>query len=351
MAKILVTGACGYIGSHTLVDLIGNGYDVVSVDNNSRSSASILKGVEKITGKAIKNYKVDLCNFDDTFAIFQENDDIEGIIHFAAYKAVGESVEKPLLYFENNLTSLVNLLKCVQEFETPWFVFSSSCTVYGNPDEPMVTEETPIKPAASPYGYTKQMGEQILGEFQKASGTQIILLRYFNPVGSHPSILIGELPIGKPQNLVPAITQTAVGKLPKMTVFGDDYPTRDGSCVRDFIHVCDIAHAHTLSIKYLEEGKGVGGCEVFNLGSGNGVTVLESIKSFEKVSGVKLNYEIGPRRPGDVVAIFANNNKAKTKLGWNPKYSLDDMMDTAWKWEVKLKEDEQFFSSFKSELN
>lgn len=351
MAKILVTGACGYIGSHTLVDLIENGYDVVSVDNNSRSSASILKGVEKITGRTIKNYKVDLCNFDDTFAIFQENDDIEGIIHFAAYKAVGESVEKPLMYFENNLNSLVNLLKCVQEFATPWFVFSSSCTVYGNPDEQIVTEQTPLKPAASPYGYTKQMGEQILGEFQKANGTQIILLRYFNPVGSHPSILIGELPIGKPQNLVPAITQTAVGKLPRMTVFGADYPTRDGSCVRDFIHVCDIANAHTLSIKNLESGKNTSGCEVFNLGSGNGVTVLEAIKSFEKVSGVKLNYEIGPRRPGDVVAIYANNNKAKTILDWNPKYSLDDMMSTAWKWEVKLKEDEQFFSSFKSELN
>src|SRR5215212_8176648 len=324
MAKILVTGACGYIGSHTLVDLIGNGYDVVSVDNNARSSASVLKGVEKITGKSIKNYKVDLCNFDDTFAIFQENEDISGIIHFAAFKAVGESVERPLMYFENNLTSLINLLKCVQEFSTPWFVFSSSCTVYGQPDEEMVTEETPPKPAASPYGYTKQMGEQILGEFQKASNTQIILLRYFNPVGAHPTTLIGELPIGKPQNLVPAITQTAIGKLPKMMVFGDDYPTRDGSCVRDFIHVCDIAHAHTLAIKYLEEGKNTSGCEIFNLGTGNGVTVLEAIQSFEKVSGVKLNYEIGPRRTGDVVAIYANNDKAKDHLDLEPKLGLED---------------------------
>ena len=351
MAKILVTGGCGYIGSHTLVDLIQNGYDVISVDNNSRSNPGVLKGVEKITGKAVKNYKVDLCNFDDTFAIFQENRDIAGIIHFAAFKAVGESVEKPLMYFENNLYSLINLLKCVQEFQIPWFVFSSSCTVYGQPDNSIVTEETPPKPAASPYGYTKQMGEQILGEYQKASGTQTILLRYFNPVGAHPSTLIGELPIGKPQNLVPAITQTAIGKLPKMTVFGDDYPTRDGSCVRDFIHVCDIAHAHTLAIKYLEEGRNSSGCEVFNLGTGNGVTVLEAIKSFEKVSGIKLNYEIGPRRPGDIVAIYANNDKAKSRLKWDPEFSLDDMMRTAWEWELRLKEDEQLFAFTKSDLN
>ena len=351
MTKILVTGGTGYIGSHTLVDLIENGYDVISVDNNSRSNPAVLKGVEKITGKPVKNYKVDLCNFDDTYAIFQENTDIKGIIHFAAYKAVGESVEKPLMYFENNLVSLINLLKCVQEFSIPWFVFSSSCTVYGNPMESMVTEETPTKPAASPYGYTKQMGEQILGEFQKASSMQTILLRYFNPVGAHPSALIGELPIGRPQNLVPAITQTAIGKLPTMQVYGDDYPTRDGSCVRDYIHVCDIAHAHTLAIQYLEEGRNASGCEIFNLGTGNGVTVLEAIKAFEKVSGVKLNYQIGPRRPGDIVAIYANNDKAKTRLGWSPDRPLDEMMETAWKWELKLKHDEQFFSSIQSELN
>jgi UDP-glucose 4-epimerase len=351
MAKILVTGGCGYIGSHTLVDLIENGYDVISVDDNSRSTSAILKGVEKITGKPIKNYKVDLCNFDDTFAIFEENHDIKGIIHFAAFKAVGESVQKPLMYFENNLTSLINLLKCVQEFKTPWFVFSSSCTVYGEPDTPIVTEESPIKPAASPYGATKQMGEQILTEFQNAQPTKVILLRYFNPVGAHPSALIGELPLGKPQNLVPAITQTAIGKLPKMTVFGSDYPTRDGSCVRDFIHVSDIAHAHTLAIKYLEEERNKSNLEVFNLGTGNGVTVLEAIKSFEKVSGTKLNYEIGPRRPGDIIAIYANNDKAKNVLGWEPERTIDEMMSTAWKWEQRLKNDEQFFSSIQSELN
>ena len=352
MAKILVTGGCGFIGSHTLVDLIENGYEVICVDNNSRSSVGMLKGVEKITGKTVKHYKVDLCNFDDSFAIFQENDDISGIIHFAAYKAVGESVEKPLLYFENNLVSLINLLKCVQEFNIPQFVFSSSCTVYGNPDQIPVTEETPMKPAESPYGYTKQMGEQIVSEFQKSNPeTTAILLRYFNPVGAHVSTFIGELPVGKPQNLVPAITQTAIGKLPKMTVYGDDYPTRDGSCVRDYIHVSDIAHAHTLAIKYLEEGKNSSGCEVFNLGTGNGVTVLEAIKSFERVSGKKLNYEIGPRRPGDVIAIYANNDKAKSHLGWEPNFSLEEMMATAWKWEVRLKEDEQLFNISKSSLN
>jgi len=351
MATILVTGGSGYIGSHTIVDLIENGYDVISVDNNSRSNPAMLEGVEKITGKKVKNYKVDLCNFDDTFAIFQENDDILGIIHFAAFKSVGESVEKPLIYFENNLNSLINLLKCVQEFRIPYFVFSSSCTVYGNPDKIPVTEETPPKPAESPYGYTKQMGEQIINEFAKSAGTQCILLRYFNPAGAHPSIHIGETPVGKPQNLVPAITQTAIGKLPKMTVYGKDYDTRDGSCIRDYIHVSDIANAHTLSIQYLEQDKTDALCEVYNLGTGNGVTVLEAIQSFEKVSGVKLNYEIGPRRPGDVIAIYANNNMAKTKLGWNPKYSLDEMMLTAWQWEQRLKADDTIFSGKPMELN
>ena len=288
MSKILVTGGCGYIGSHTIVDLIEHGYEVISVDNNSRSNSTILKGVELITGQKVKNYKVDLCNFDDTFAIFQENEDISGIVHFAAYKAVGESVENPLLYFENNLTSLINLLKCVQEFHIPHFVFSSSCTVYGNATEIPVTESTPPKPAESPYGYTKQMSEQIINEFAKSAGTNCILLRYFNPAGAHPSAAIGEMPVGKPQNLVPAITQTAIGRIPKLTVFGTDYDTRDGSCIRDFIHVCDLANAHTLSLKYLEEERNNQLCEVFNLGTGNGVTVLEAIQAFEKQSGIAL---------------------------------------------------------------
>ncbi len=351
MEKILVTGGAGYIGSHTLIDLIENGYEVICVDNHSRSNPVILEGVEKITGQKIKNYIVDLCNFDDTFAIFQENTDIVGVIHFAAYKSVGESVEKPLLYFENNLTSLINLLKCIQEFEIPWFVFSSSCTVYGNPDEMMVTELTMPKPAESPYGYTKQMGEQIVNEFSKSAKTACILLRYFNPVGAHPSALIGELPIGKPQNLIPAITQTAIGKIPKLVVHGGDYPTRDGTCVRDYVHVCDVAHAHTLSLNYLKAIKFKRSSEVFNLGTGNGITVLEAINAFEKVSNKKLNYEIGPRRPGDVVAIYANNDHAKNELEWQPKYSLDDMLLTAWKWEQQLKNDEIIFTGKPSDLN
>jgi UDP-glucose 4-epimerase len=351
MMKILVTGGCGYIGSHTIVDLVEHGYDVICADNNSRSNPRILEGVEKITGKSIKNYKVDLCNFDDTFAIFQENEDIAGIIHFAALKAVGESVEQPLLYFQNNLLSLINILKCVQEFNIPFFVFSSSCTVYGNADQIPVTEKTPPKPAESPYGYTKQMGEQIINEFSKAASTRCILLRYFNPAGAHPTVLIGEMPIGKPGNLVPAITQTAIGKLPQMQVYGDDYPTRDGSCIRDYIHVCDIARAHTLSLQFLVDEKNRLKCEVFNLGAGNGVTVLEAIHAFEKVSKQNLNYVIGPRRGGDVVAIYADCSLAKAELGWEPRYSLEEIMATAWKWEQKLKIDEKFYNGKFSGLN
>jgi UDP-glucose 4-epimerase len=337
MKKILVTGGCGYIGSHTIVDLIQHGYEVISADNNSRSNISILDGVEKITGKKIKNYNVDLCVLDDTHAIFQENPDIIGIIHFAAYKAVGESVENPLLYFDNNLNSLINILRCCQEFSVPNFVFSSSCTVYGNPDHSPVTEETAIKQAESPYGSTKQMGENIVQQTVNSNHTQAILLRYFNPVGAHPSGEIGEIPIGRPANLIPAITQTAIGKLPQMQVFGNDYPTRDGSCIRDFIHVSDIAHAHTLALDYLIAQKNKSNCEVYNLGTGNGYTVLEVINTFEKVSKQKLNYVISGRRAGDIIGIFANNEKARNLLGWNPQYSLDEMMQTAWNWELKLK--------------
>jgi UDP-glucose 4-epimerase len=351
MKKILVTGGCGYIGSHTLLDLIGHGLEVISVDNNSRSNTRLLQGVEKITGRKIKNYKVDLCDFDDTHAIFAENDDIAGVIHFAAYKAVGESVERPLLYYHNNLTSLINLLRCVEEYKVPYFVFSSSCTVYGNPDSIPVTEETPQKPAESPYGSTKQMGESIIREFAKKSNTQCILLRYFNPAGAHPSALIGELPIDRPQALTPVITQVAVGKIPNMTVNGNDYPTRDGSCLRDFIHVCDLAHAHTLAIQFLINRKNKTGCEIFNLGTGSGITVLEAIRAFEQVNNLKLNYTIGPRRPGDVVAIYANKDKAEQELGWKPKFTLNDIMETAWKWEKQLQEDETLFTQQNSRLN
>lgn len=345
MSKILVTGGCGYIGSHTMVDLIENGFDVISVDDNSRSTDYLLDGIEKITGKKVKNYKVDLKDYNDTRAVFQENEDISGIIHFAAYKAVGESVEEPLMYYENNLFSLINLLKCVQEFNVPHFVFSSSCTVYGSPDTIPVTEESPIKKAESPYGSTKQMGEEMIMNIVKVTDAKAILLRYFNPVGAHQSGYIGELPLGKPANLVPAITQTAVGKIPQMLVWGADYDTRDGSCIRDYIHVSDIAHAHTLALQYLINNKNKTNCDIFNLGTGNGVTVLEAIKAFEEVSGKKLNYKVGPRRPGDVIAIYANNNYACTSLGWQIRYDLKEMMRTAWAWELKVKQDEEILKN------
>ena len=341
MATILVTGGCGYIGSHTLVDLLENGFDVISIDDLSRSSEYALAGIEKITGKKVKNYKVDLKNFDETLAVFQENDSIAGIIHFAAYKAVGESVEESLLYYENNLFSLINLLKCAAEFDVPHFVFSSSCTVYGSPASIPVTESTPMQPAESPYGATKQMGETIVRDMFSNNGGAAILLRYFNPVGAHPSALIGETPLGKPQNLVPAITQTAIGKLPTMKVFGNDYPTRDGSCIRDYIHVCDIAHAHTLALQYLQANKYTENCEVFNLGTGNGITVLEAIRTFEEVTGRSLAYSMGARRPGDVMAIYANNEKAVQQLGWSIQYDLQEMMRTAWNWELAIKETEE----------
>jgi len=351
MSKILVTGGCGYIGSHTIVDLIENGFDVISIDDNSRSTNYLLDGIEKITGTKVKNYKVDLKNFDETLAVFQENEDIVGVIHFAAYKAVGESVNKPLDYFENNLYSLINLLKCVKEFNVPHFVFSSSCTVYGNPDVIPVTENSPIKKAESPYGATKQMGEEIIREFARVEDGSAILLRYFNPVGAHASIQIGELPLGKPQNLIPVITQTAIGKIPEMQIFGDDYDTRDGSCVRDFIHVSDIAHAHTLALQFLIDKKNKEKCEVFNLGTGNGVTIFEAIKAFETVTGQKLNYKVGPRRTGDVIAIYANNNHAVSSLNWQIKYDINEMMRTAWLWEQKVKEDEELMKKQNPVLN
>lgn len=335
--KVLVTGGCGYIGAHTIVDLINNGFDVVSVDSNIRSSTQLLDGIEKITGKKVRNYKVDLCNLEDTNAVFHENRDIVGVIHFAALKAVGESVNEPLMYFQNNLTSLINVLKCVKEYNVPNLVFSSSCSVYGNTKDLPVVETTPLGEAQSPYARTKQIGEQIIEDYSRVNNTQSILLRYFNPVGAHPSALIGELPLGKPDNLVPVITQTAIGKIPKMTVFGTDYDTRDGSCVRDYIHVMDIANAHTKALQYLIEHRNESNCEIFNLGTGNGVTVLEAIKAFEKISGIKLNYTTGPRREGDVISIYANNNKAKEKLHWSPEIGIEDSMRTAWQWEVSLR--------------
>lgn len=339
MKKILVSGGCGYIGSHTIVDLIDNGYEVISVDDLSNGSLRMLLGVEKITKRQIKNYKVNLCDIDDTRAIFTENPDITGVIHFAAHKSVPESVLSPLKYYQNNLQSLVNILQCAVEFGVNHFVFSSSCSVYGNPDSLPVDEQAPLKEAESPYARTKQIGEAICRDATLAyKDLNITLLRYFNPVGAHPSAIIGELQ-EKPENLVPVITQTAIGKRVEMQVFGTDYPTRDGSCIRDYIHVMDIANAHTKALQYMLSGKNQAPCEVFNLGSGNGVTVLELIKAFEKVSGKTLNYRVGARRPGDVVAVYANNNKAKEFLNWEAKYDLDTMMKTAWDWEVALQQE------------
>jgi len=336
MKKILVTGGCGYIGGHTIVDLIQNGFDVISVDDLSRGSMKMLHGIEKIVGRPVKNYKVDLCNLDDTEAIFLENPDLVGVVHFAAFKTVPESVREPLMYFKNNLNSLINILQCAEDFDVDNFVFSSSCSVYGNPKELPVSESAPFMEPESPYARTKQMGEGMCRDFtffHKDFNT--ILLRYFNPVGAHPSGLIGEFQ-DLSENLVPVITKTAIGKRPEMSVFGTDYPTRDGSCVRDYVHVCDIAHAHTLALQYIIEDRNKSNCEVFNLGTGAGVTVLELINAFERISGQKLNYKLDKRRPGDVVEVFANNNKARSVLGWDTKFDLDAMMNTAWRWEQAL---------------
>lgn len=332
---VLVTGGCGYIGSHTIVDLIANGYEVVSIDNNSRSDKNLLKGVETITGKKITNYEVDACDYGKLKEVFSKHE-IEGVIHFAAFKSVDESVREPLQYFQNNLVSQINILRCCEQYGVSNIVFSSSCSVYGNADVIPVTEETELKKPESPYGRTKQIGEEMIRDIAKVSAAKFILLRYFNPAGAHPTAQIGEMPFGRPSNLVPAITQFAIGKIPQLTVFGTDYDTRDGSCIRDFIHVCDIAHAHTLAIDYLKEGRNGSNCETYNLGTGNGVTVLETIKAFETVTGKKLQYQLGDRRPGDVVAVYANNDKARLQLGWKPQFSLEDIMRTAWQWEQKL---------------
>ncbi len=331
--KILVTGGCGYIGAHTLVDLIENGFEVISVDDLSRSNTRLLDGVEKITGRKVVNYPINLCDAQATNELFAQQSDIAGIIHFAAYKSVPESVENPLLYYHNNLASLINLLRGVEKYGIPHFIFSSSCSVYGNSEQLPVTEETPLQKAESPYGNTKQIGEQILADVAKVNpASSFISLRYFNPVGAHPSALIGELQ-ETPQNLVPIITQTAIGKRPMLTVYGDDYETPDGSCVRDFIHIMDIANAHTKALQYLIQQKNTENYDVFNLGSGCGVSVLEAIKAFEQVSGLSLPYQLGARREGDVVSIYSDNQKAARLLGWQPRYSLEDMMLTAWKWE------------------
>ncbi|NUQ25455.1 MAG: UDP-glucose 4-epimerase GalE [Saprospiraceae bacterium] len=334
MPTILVTGGCGYIGSHTIVDLIDNGFDVVSVDNLVNSSEDILEGVYAITGKRVLNYRVDLCDYAATLRIFEQHPDIAGVIHFAALKSVGESVQQPLRYFHNNLNSLLSIISAMEKSGVPHLIFSSSCSVYGNAKELPVTEATPIEEAESPYARTKQMGEAIIRDYCRTyPGFNAVILRYFNPAGAHPSARIGEAPSNPASNLVPVITETAIGKRPTMEVFGDDYPTRDGSCVRDYIHIMDLANAHTKALQYLLENRQQGNCEIYNLGIGQGVTVLEAIQAFERVSGQKLNYRIGPRRPGDVIAIYANNDLAAQRLGWSPQYDINDIMRSAWAWE------------------
>ncbi|GAB4257517.1 MAG: UDP-glucose 4-epimerase GalE [Saprospiraceae bacterium] len=335
MKKILVTGGCGYIGSHTVVDLLDQGFEVISMDNLSNSDEKVLDGIEAITGKRVRNYAVDLCDLAATREVFEANPDIAGIIHFAALKLVGESVFEPLKYYHNNLEGLTNLLKCAEEFKVSNFIFSSSCSVYGNTDMLPVTEDTPFGEAESPYARTKQIGEQILSDYAKVNDWfKCVRLRYFNPAGAHESALIGEAPTNPATNLVPVITETAIGKREKMSIFGVDYDTRDGSCIRDYIHVMDLADAHTRCLKYLLENRNETNCDVFNVGIGEGVTVLEAVNAFEKVTGQKLNYELGPRRPGDVVAIYANKSKAERLLGWQPKRNIEDIMKTAWAWEV-----------------
>lgn len=335
--KIIVTGGCGYIGSQTIIELIKEAkYEVVSVDNLMNSSEDTLNRIKKITGKAVKNYKIDLREKESTLQLFRENQDIIGVIHFAALKSVPDSVADPILYYDNNINSLLNILTACDEYGIKNLIFSSSCSVYGNVAELPVDENTPLTKAESPYAHTKQLGEDIIRNFSKVSQVKTIALRYFNPVGADPTGENGENPINRPNNLVPVITQTAVGKIEKLTVFGGDYGTRDGSCVRDYVHVADIAQAHLLALDYLIHGKNERNFEVFNLGTGQGVTVLEAIKAFEEVSGHQLNYTIGPRREGDVADIYSNSSLAEKKLGWKAQYNIHDMMKTAWQWQLLM---------------
>lgn len=335
MAKgvILVTGGCGYIGSHTIVDLLDQGYEVVSADNLSNSSDQVLAALADITGVTVKNHVIDLADRAATLALFQQYA-FTGVIHFAALKLVGESVFHPIRYFQNNLNSLLNVIEGMEATDVPHLIFSSSCSVYGNSEELPVTEATPRQEAESPYARTKQMGEDILHDYCRVHPEfKAVLLRYFNPAGAHSSAKMGEAPTNPATNLVPVITETAIGKRAAMKVFGADYHTRDGSCVRDYIHVMDLAHAHTLALEFLIEGRQHSNLEIFNLGIGQGVTVLEAIQAFERVTGQSLNYRIDERRPGDVEAIYANYHKAAEQLHWQPRYTIDDIMRTAWAWE------------------
>ena len=335
--KILVTGGLGFIGSHTVVELQNEGFEVVIIDDLSNSSLKVLDGITNITGINTVFEKLDLRDKLKVEDFFKWHNDISGVIHFAASKAVGESVGNPLLYYENNINALVYLLQELQKKPEACIIFSSSCTVYGQAEKMPITEDVSIQTAMSPYGNTKQIGEEIITDVAKVTNINAILLRYFNPIGAHPSAEIGELPMGVPQNLVPFITQTGFGLLAELSVYGDDYPTPDGTCIRDYIHVVDLAKAHVIALQRLLNKKNLSKVETFNLGTGTGSSVLEVIKTFEKVSGKKLPYKIVPRREGDITSAYANTDKANNVLGWKAQSTLEDAMASAWKWEVKIR--------------
>lgn len=335
--KILVTGGLGFIGSHTVVELQNEGFEVLVVDNLSNTSLNVLDGIQSITGKIPAFEKLDLREKDNVQDFFKRHHDISGVIHFAASKAVGESVENPLLYYENNINALVYVLQELQQKPEASFIFSSSCTVYGQAEKMPITENAPVQQPISPYGNTKKIGEEIIIDVAKVTNINAILLRYFNPIGAHPSTEIGELPIGVPQNLVPFITQTGFGLRKELAVYGDDYPTPDGTAVRDYIHVVDLAKAHVIALQRLLNKKNTAKVETFNLGTGTGSSVLEVINTFEKVSGKKLPYKIVGRREGDITSAYANTDKANTVLGWKAQSTLEEAMASAWKWEQKIR--------------
>ena len=340
--KVLVTGGTGYIGSHTVVELLNENYEVIIIDNLSNSRIEVLDAIEKISGKKAHFEKCDMRDESQVIKVFEKYENIDAVIHFAAFKAVGESVADPIKYYENNLASLIYLLKTMGKYNSNALVFSSSCTVYGQPDTLPITEDAPVVPAESPYGNTKQISEEIIHDFIKTSDQfKAISLRYFNPIGSHDSALIGELPLNAPTNLCPVITQTAIGKRPHFDVFGTDYNTPDGSCIRDYLHVVDLAKAHVISIQRMLENKNKEAYEIFNLGTGQGNSVLEVIKEFERVTGVKPNYRLADRRPGDVEQIWADTKLANDELGWKTERDLANMLETAWAWELNLKKMEE----------
>lgn len=339
--KVLVTGGTGYIGSHTVVSLQEAGYEVLIIDNLANSKREVVDRIEKITGSPPRFYKIDLCVKNKLESFFREYPDLDSVIHFAAYKSVGESVQEPVRYYHNNLLSLCNLLEMSEKYNVNRLVFSSSCTVYGEPEEIPVSEAAPVKNAVSPYGNTKQIGEDILRDTSRAKDLQVISLRYFNPIGAHPSALIGEWPLGKPENLLPYLTQTARGRQEVLTVHGADYPTPDGTCIRDYIHVVDVAEAHVVALERLEQQKNRDAFEVFNLGTGKGYSVLEVIRAFEKVTGIRVKYRMGSRREGDVVRVYANTQKANKELEWKARFGLEDMVSSAWAWEKELREMEK----------